>query len=93
MQFCCAVAASHQRKEKIMNTADMLIYVHPKLDAQDRMALERIVEGNLGVDCAQFDSHTHHHAMMVKYDPDAIQGMQILNMVRITDPAATIVGL
>ena len=76
-----------------MNTADMLIYVHPKLDAQSRMALEKIVEGRLGVDCAQFDPHTHHHAMMVKYDPDAIQGMQILDMVRNTDPVATIVGL
>lgn len=76
-----------------MNTADMLIYVHPTLDAQSRIALERIVEGRLGVDCAQFDAHTHHHAMMVRYDPDEIRGMQILNMVRNTDPAATIVGL
>ena len=76
-----------------MNTADMLIYVHPTLDAQSRSTLERTVEGRLGVDCAQFDAHTHHHAMMVKYDPDAIQGMQILNLVRNADPAATIVGL
>lgn len=76
-----------------MNTADMLIYVHPALDAQSRAALEKVVEGNVGVDCAQFDAHTNHHAMMVKYDPDAIQGIQILNMVRNTDPAAAIVGL
>ena len=76
-----------------MNTADMLIYVHPELDAQRRTALEKIIEGQVGVDCAQFDPHSHHHAMMVKYDPDAIQGIQILDMVRTTDPAATIVGL
>ena len=76
-----------------MNTADMLIYVHPELDAESRAVLEKIVEGHIGVDCAQFDPHTHHHAMMVRYDPDAIEGMQILNMVRTTDPAATIVGL
>jgi hypothetical protein len=31
--------------------------------------------------------------MMVKYDPDAIEGMQILDMVRTADPTATIVGL
>jgi len=67
--------------------------VHPELDAQSRGTLERMVEGRVGVDCAQFDSHTHHHAMMVRYDPDAIGGMQILDMVRNTDPAATIVGL
>ena len=76
-----------------MNTADMLIYVHPELDAQRRAVLEKIVEGRVGVDCAQFDAHAHYHAMMVKYDPDAIEGMQILDMVRTTDPAATIVGL
>jgi hypothetical protein len=76
-----------------MNTADMLIYVHPELDKDRRDALEKIVEGRIGVDCAQFDSHSHHHAMMVRYDPDAIEGMQILNVVRNTDPAAAIVGL
>jgi len=76
-----------------MNTADMMIYVHPELDTESRAVLEKIVEGRIGVDCAQFDSHTHHHAMMVRYDPDAIEGMQILNMVRTTDPAAAIVGL
>ena len=76
-----------------MNTADMLIYVHPELDEQRRDALEKIVEGRIGVDCAQFDIHSHHHAMMVRYDPDAVQGMQILEIVRDTDPAAAIVGL
>jgi len=76
-----------------MNTADMLIYVHPELDAQRRAVLEKIVEGRPGVDCAQFNANAHHHAMMVKYDPDAIQGIQILDMVRSADPMATIVGL
>jgi hypothetical protein len=76
-----------------MNMADMLIYVHPELDAQKRSALEKTLEGRVGVDCAEFDHHPHPHALMVKYDPDAIQGMQILNMVRQTDPRATMVGL
>ena len=76
-----------------MNTADMLIYVHPELDAPRRAVLEKIVEARAGVDCAQFDTHSHNHAMMVRYDPDAIEGMQILNMVRTADPTATIVGL
>jgi hypothetical protein len=76
-----------------MNTADMLIYVHSQLDAQRRAVLEKIVEGRVGVDCAQFDTHSHNHAIMVRYDPDAIHGMQILDMVRTTDPTATIVGL
>lgn len=76
-----------------MNQADMLIYVHPELDEQRRIALERMVEGRAGVDCAEFEHRTHQHALMVRYDPEAIQGQQILDVVRRTDPAASIVGL
>jgi hypothetical protein len=80
-------------KEKIMNMADMLIYVHPELDDQRRSELERTIEGRIGVDCAEFEHHDHPHALIVKYEPDAVQGMQILDMVRKTDPKATMVGL
>ena len=76
-----------------MNTADMLIYVHPELDTEKRSQLAKAVEGRVGVDCAEFDSHSHHHALMVKYDPDTVEGKQILEMVRQTDPGAAIVGL
>lgn len=76
-----------------MNTADMLIYVHPEFDADTRTNLEKRIAGCVGVDCAEFDHHPHPHTLIVKYDPDAIQGMQILDMVRKLDPAATRVGL
>ncbi|ADE11731.1 hypothetical protein [Sideroxydans lithotrophicus] len=76
-----------------MNKADMLIYIHPELEPQARSELTRMVEGRVGVDCAEFDRHSHSHALIVKYDPDAVRGMQILDMVRKTDPVATIVGL
>ena len=76
-----------------MNKTDMLIYIHPGLDAQKRVELERMVEGKRGVDCAEFDSHSHYHAMMVRYDPDSIEGIQILETVRRTDPIASMVGL
>lgn len=76
-----------------MNKADMLIYIHPGLDAQKRAELEKMVEERPGVDCAEFDTHSHYHAMMVRYDPDAIEGMQILETVRRTDPIASMVGL
>jgi hypothetical protein len=76
-----------------MNTADMLIHVHPELDAQARSNLERRLMGSIGVDCAEFDHHAHHHSMIVKYDPEQIQGIQILDIVRTVDPVATRVGL
>jgi len=76
-----------------MNKADMLIYIHPQLDAKNRTVLEKTVEGRAGVDCAEFNQHTRYHAMMVRYDPDAIESMQILNLVRRMDPVASIVGM
>ena len=76
-----------------MNTVDMMIHVHPELDAQERTSLEKKVLGHIGVDCAEFNRHTNSHTLMVKYDPDAVEGMEILQIVRKLDPAATMVGM
>ncbi|MBI3480585.1 MAG: hypothetical protein HY016_09575 [Nitrosomonadales bacterium] len=76
-----------------MNTADILIHVHPELDERARIDLANKVTGCVGVDCAEFDHHTHPHALIVKYDPDTVQSMRILDMVRRVDPIATMVGL
>ena len=76
-----------------MSTADMLIHIHPELDEQRKYHLARWIADCGGVDCVEFDHHTLHYALIVKYDPDKVQSMQILNMVRKMDPVATIVGL
>jgi hypothetical protein len=76
-----------------MNTADMIIHVHPELGAQDKTRVTKWLEGRVGVDCAEFSHHPHSHALMVKYDPEAIRGMELLQMVRSLDPVATMVGL
>ena len=76
-----------------MNTADVMINVHPEFDLQTRTGLERILMSRVGIDCAEFTDQTHYHALMVKYDPEAVEGMEILQMVRRLDPAASMVGL
>lgn len=76
-----------------MNTADMMIHVQPELDAQTRMALERKLMSRIGVDCAEFAHRPHPHSLMVKYDPDAVAGIEILQMVRNLDPNASMVGM
>lgn len=76
-----------------MNTADMLIHVHPDLDAQARTELERKLAGHTGVDCAEFEHREHPHSLLVKYDPDTVKSMELLQMVRKVDPVATIVAL
>lgn len=76
-----------------MNTADMMIYVHPELDASRRMDLERNLAGRIGVDCAEFEHRDHPHSLMVKYDPDEVRSIDILQMVRKLDPKASMVGM
>lgn len=76
-----------------MNTADMMIYVHPDLGAAKRMDLEKNLMGRIGVDCAEFEHRAHPHSLMVKYDPDAVRGIDILQMVRKLDPKASMVGM
>lgn len=76
-----------------MNTADILIHVHPELDAQARTDLEKALMGHIGVDCAEFEHREHPHSLIVKYDPGAVRGMELLRMVRKVDPAASMVGL
>lgn len=76
-----------------MKTVDVLVYVHPELAAQDRSRLEREVAAAEGVIAANFDQHKHPHALLVQYNPDAVQSSQLLEMVRREDPAASLVGL
>ena len=76
-----------------MSTTDMLIHVHPELGEQKKAHLAKWVADCDGVDSVELDHHTPHYALLVKYDPDKIQSMQILNRVHKIDRVATIVSL
>ncbi|MBU1426838.1 MAG: hypothetical protein KKH12_09175 [Gammaproteobacteria bacterium] len=73
-----------------MHTADMMIYVHPQLDETMRIDLERDLMGRFGVDSAEFEQREHPHSLKVKYDPDAVRDVDILQMVRRLDPRASV---
>lgn len=74
-------------------SADMLIHVHPELGVEERVALERSLMECDGVDCAEFNHHAHPHALIVKYDSDTVEGLDILGRVRLLDPDAMRIGL
>lgn len=76
-----------------MDTADILIHVHPELSAEARTMLEKEVAGCDGIVAANFDHTKHPHSLIVLYNPDVIDGKGILEVVRKHDPAATMVGL
>lgn len=76
-----------------MSTVDILIHVHPELSPETRAKLEEEVSACNGVISANFDHHQHPHALIVLYNPDAIQGKQMLDVVKRHDPAATMAGM
>ena len=76
-----------------MKTVDILIHVHPELSTEARAKVEQEVRACNGVISANFAHHKHPHALIVIYNPDAIQTKQMLDVVKRHDPAATMVGL
>jgi len=79
-------------KETIMYTADVMIHVHPKLDARARADLERRLMGHAGIGCAEFNNKANLQALVVTYDADTVEREEILEEVRITDPDAKTIG-
>jgi hypothetical protein len=82
----------HRKKEMIMNTADVMIHVHPKLDAQARANLERRLLRHAGVGCAEFNDRANLHSLVVTYDANTVERKEILDEVRMTDPDAKTMG-
>jgi hypothetical protein len=76
-----------------MPTVDLLFHVHPELSMEARTKLEQEASACNGVISANFDHHKHPHALIVLYNPDAIQSKKILDVVKRHDPAATMAGL
>ncbi len=68
----------------------IVVHVRPELSADDRAKLEKAVIANTGVIAADFDHHKHE--LMVVYDA-ATTCEAILDVVRQTDPVATMIGL
>lgn len=75
-----------------MNTVDMLVHVHPKLDARARADLERKLMGHAGIGCAQFSDKANLQALVVTYDSDTVERKEILEEVRTLDPEAMTLG-
>lgn len=76
-----------------MKLTDVLIHVHPELAAETRAKVEEDVRSRNGVVSAHFNHREHPHALVVEYDPDAVQTAAILEAVKRFDPDATMVGL
>lgn len=75
-----------------MDIVDILIHVHPELSAEQRAKIENEVGVQKGVMSVHF-SAGHPHELIVAYDPQAITSKRILELVRVWDKAATMVGL
>jgi len=75
-----------------MDIVDILIHVHPELSVEQRAKIEHEIGVHKGVMSVHF-STGHPHQLTVAYDPQAIASKRILELVRVSDKAATMVGL
>lgn len=75
-----------------MDITDILIHVHPELDAPQQTLIEEALGGQAGVISAHF-SKEHPHELIVAYDPEATGSARLLDIVRGWDAAATMAGL
>jgi len=75
-----------------MDTADIIIHIHPELSAENQQKIESTLSGHDGVVSVHF-SPGHPHALTVVYDPRTITSDLILAEVREWDSEAVMAGL
>ena len=77
-----------------MNTADILIDIHPDFSDDRRTTLENDLRSLEGVVTAHFDTkHPKSHGLFVEYNPTMVNADTILNTARTADDHATMSGL
>lgn len=75
-----------------MDIADILIHIHPDLQAEQRAKIEEALGSRGGVVSAHF-SPEQMHELIVAYDPEVISSATILEKVRQWDKDAVMAGL
>jgi len=77
-----------------MNTADILIDIHPDFSDDKRTALANDLRSLEGVVVAHFDArHPKSHGLFVEYNPARVNADTILKKARTADDHATMSGL
>jgi len=78
---------------KDVNIADIIVHLHPESSCDDRDKVERDLRALNGVISVHFNAEEHPHAMVVAYNPDAVNSQEILAETRKCDSEAVMAGI
>ena len=80
-----------------MNTdisiADIVVHLHPEASDECKSNIENRLRGHGGVVSVHFNSEDHPHAVVVAYNPDAVDSQTLLGEIRKCDKDAVMAGI
>ncbi|GMR20224.1 MAG: hypothetical protein BMS9Abin36_0819 [Gammaproteobacteria bacterium] len=78
---------------KDIDIADIVVHLHPESSCDDRDKVERDLRSLNGVISVHFNAEEHPHAMVVAYNPAAVNSQEILAETRKCDSEAVMAGI
>jgi hypothetical protein len=92
-----AQLSTTQSKEVIMTTdisiADIVGHLHPEASDECKGNIEKGLRAHNGVVSVHFNSEERPHAVVVAYNPDAVNSGELLTEIRKCDKDAMMAGI
>lgn len=76
-----------------INIADIVVHLHPASSCDDTDKIERGLRATEGVISVRFNDEDHPHALIVAYNPDAVNSGTLLAEIRKCDAKAVMAGI
>jgi len=76
-----------------INIADIVVHLHPESSCDDKEKIERELRAQDGVVSVHFSEEDHPHALVVAYNPEAVNAQTLLAEIRKCDQKAVMAGL
>jgi cell division protein FtsX len=76
-----------------ISIADIVVHLHPDASDECKSNIENGLRAHDGVVSVHFDSEDHPHAVVVAYNPDAVDSGALLTEIRKCDKDAMMAGI
>lgn len=76
-----------------ISIADIVVHLHPESCHDDREKIERELRAHDGVISVHFNEQDHPHAVIVAYNPEAVNSETLLSEIRKHDKQAVMASL
>jgi len=75
-----------------INIADIVVHLHPETTADCKASIEQGLRAREGVVSVHFNEDDHPHAVVVAYNPEAVNSEALLAEIRKCDTEAVMAG-